>query len=479
VQQLGVGHKLLTRIALIGLKDASEMQRRRGYDDRIVKTRPLPEKSPLCGIIGGNFMGRGFFFSYARANRDEYLDRFFKNLCDEAALKEYWPSREIGFFDAKTLETGTMWEEGLANALRTCGVLVAICSPDYVNSPYCGKEFQIFHERQQSYIDRRRPSKPPRFIFPVIWGHPSGSLRDIIRRYQLSDDSLAGGKFPAAYMEWGLHYLMKLERHKEDYESFITRLAHQIVDAAREHDLEELTTLRPLDEVASAFHSDTETEDAAGSRAWFAFVAGRPTELVKLRTVDRYRLKGGGDWRPFHPDSVDTVGLLAYTSAARQNLFYRELPADNSLLDAIKAARKRREIVVIVVDPWTLNLSSYNKIMEEYDTNNYENCALLVPWNAPDQETEQQREALRDLVGRTFRFKKQQRKLIYYRDDISSERVLKSELLKVLVRWKARYIETAKKTAEIKNDSIEQEARSAGRAIDRQPVVAGPGGNRR
>jgi FxsC-like protein len=147
-------------------------------------------------------------------------------------------------------------------------------------------------------------------------------------------------------------------------------------------------------------------------------------------------------------------------------------------MDAIKAAKNRGEIVVIVVDPWTLKLSSYLEIMEAYDANNYENCALLVSWNAPDPETEHEKEALRELVGNTFRFKKHQRKLIYYRDDIGSARALKSELLKVLVRWKAKYIETAQKGAGIKNEKIEREAREAGRQIDRLSIVAGPGGSR-
>src|SRR5438034_8836373 len=118
-------------------------------------------------------MDRGFFFSYARANRDQYLDQFYKDLCEEAALKEFWPNHEVGFFDTKSIETGTMWDQELAKALSTCRVLVAICSPDYVNSTYCGKEFQVFHERHQTYQTRHKSAKQPRFIFPVVWGHPS------------------------------------------------------------------------------------------------------------------------------------------------------------------------------------------------------------------------------------------------------------------------------------------------------------------
>jgi hypothetical protein len=116
--------------------------------------------------------------------------------------------------------------------------------------------------------------------------------------------------------------------------------------------------------------------------------------------------------------------------------------------------------------------------MEDYDGNNFDNCALLVPWNAPDAETEQQREELRHLVESTFRHKKVLRKVIYYRDDIGSERTLKNELVKVLVRWKTKSIETALSPAKIKNDSVERAAREAGRPIDRQPIVSGPGGSR-
>ena len=423
-------------------------------------------------------MPRGFFFSYARINRDDHLNRFYDDLCKEAALKQYWPGGEIGFFDTKSLETGTMWEPELEKALGSSRVLVAICSPNYINSTYCGKEFQIFHERHQDFIKRYQPQKGPRFIFPVIWGHPSGSLHDTIKLYQLANDGLGGSKFPQAYMENGLHYLMKLDQHKDDYRIFVTHLAHQIVDAATEHALDELANVRPLDQVKNAFAAESAAEEPEASQAFFAFVAGKPTELVnKVKSVDRYRLKGGGDWRPFLP-KTDTMTYLASGSASNQNLFYREVPADGSLLDLIEAADKRKEIVVIVVDPWTLKLSSYQGLMKEYDKKNFKNCALLVSWSADGTETEQELQELRELVSETFEYKKSLRKMIPYRDDIRSITTLKGELIKILVNWKKKYIASIPNPVQLKNDEVEQDAQQAGRKLDRLAIVAGPGGGR-
>jgi FxsC-like protein len=420
-------------------------------------------------------MPRGFFFSYAQQDRDQYLDQFYADLCKEAGLKKYWP--EFGFFDKESIETGTMWKPELEKALSSCRVLVAICSPSYVNRPYCGKEFQVFHERHLEFVSRYQPQKGPRFIFPVIWGHPSDSLHEKIKLYQLSNDALGGSKFPAAYMENGLHYLMRLDQNKDDYRILVTHLAHQIVDAATERLLDELASVRPLDQVENAFAAESAADEPEASRAFFAFVAGKPTELInKVRSVDRYRLMGGGDWRPFLP-KADTMTSLASGLAVNQNLFYREVPADGTLMNLIEAADKRKEIVVIVVDPWTLKLSSYQDLMKEYDKRNFDNCALLVSWSADGSETEQERDELRRLVEETFEFKKDLKRRIPYRDDIRSITTLKGELIKVLANWKKKRIASAK-PVQIKNDEVAQDAQQAGRQLDRLAIVAGPGGGR-
>jgi FxsC-like protein len=424
-------------------------------------------------------MARGFFFSYARINRDDYLNQFYADLCKEAALKDYWPGGEFGFFDTESIETGTMWKPELEKALGSSRVLVAICSPQYINSPYCGKEFQVFHERHQDFVSRYKPQKGPRFIFPVIWGHPSGSLHETIKLYQLANDALGGSKFPDAYMENGLHNLMSLVRYKDDYTMFVTHLAHQIVDAAKEQDLDDLADVRPLDQVKNAFAAESAEEVPEGSRAFFVFVAGKPTELVnKVRSVDRYRLQGGGDWRPFFP-KTDTMTYLGSDSVRSQSLHYREKPADGTLMKLIEDANRTKEIVVIVVDPWTLRLSSYQDLMKEYDAKNFNNCALLVSWCGDGSETEEELEELRQLVGETFEYKKSLKRLIPYRDDIRSIAALKVELAKILANWKKKYIASIPNPVQINNDEVEKDAQHTGRKLDRLAIVAGPGGERR
>src|SRR5579872_4578138 len=193
-------------------------------------------------------MAYRFFFSYARENRDRDLDRFFKHLCTAVKLEEYVRRDELAFFDGESIQTGAPWKDTLAKGLRTSRVLVAVCSPDYINSDYCGKEFQVFLERVASYAAAKNLQDAPRLILPVIWGNPKGSLREVISQYQYTDDA-----YPRIYAEEGLRYLAQLSNRKDDYKRFVKRLAQKIVNGARDHPLPDLPVLRSLDQVKSAW----------------------------------------------------------------------------------------------------------------------------------------------------------------------------------------------------------------------------------
>jgi hypothetical protein len=74
------------------------------------------------------------FFSYARKNRSDDLNRFVADLREKILLRKYLPEDEVVFFDGEGIEAGALWKQELSEALRTSRVFLAICSPDYINS---------------------------------------------------------------------------------------------------------------------------------------------------------------------------------------------------------------------------------------------------------------------------------------------------------------------------------------------------------
>src|SRR5713226_7549689 len=172
-----------------------------------------------------------FFFSYARDDNDSHLEKFYADLCKEIRLAKGLAQEDVGFLDQSNIGLGDVWSEKLREALRTCKVLVSICSPTYFDREYCGKEFQVCLRRQAS------SGKSSTALFSVIWGMPTGSVHASMKKFQYTHRSL-----PSIYAQEGLRYMMKLDRHKDDYEQFLTRLARAIVNVGNKHPLPELGT---------------------------------------------------------------------------------------------------------------------------------------------------------------------------------------------------------------------------------------------
>jgi hypothetical protein len=66
-----------------------------------------------------------FFCSYARADRDSYLEQFFENLRDEVRSIVGGPAENVCFIDTHNIEPADRWEQDLEAGLRTSRLCIA------------------------------------------------------------------------------------------------------------------------------------------------------------------------------------------------------------------------------------------------------------------------------------------------------------------------------------------------------------------
>lgn len=339
-----------------------------------------------------------FFFSYARANLDDYLRQFYEDLSDKIREKVgLGKEAQVGFFDQQDIELGTEWDKKLAQELQECRVMVSAYSPAYFNSRYCGKEWECFRRRRA--LD---PALPP-VIKPIIWipqmdgENPPEAVSHI--QYYRGDPA-------AAHNAVGLKTMRKqYARFEEGYEAFIEQLAAEILRAYKSVNLPALNPFPELNEVVSAFHPPAPAPAPAAPAntqpgpatpavrrrgpkfARFVIIAGDPNEFpAGVRRRDFYLECGGVEWKPYYPD-VKPIMSVAQEVAGNMNIISEELPFSADLADEVSAAEDARSLVVLFVDSWTAELPSYRAGLAEIDKKNYLNCSIFVPWNKDDPET--------------------------------------------------------------------------------------------
>lgn len=164
-----------------------------------------------------------FYLSYAKDDDQDTVRRFFEDLSAEVRVHAGLPPKEnVGFYDVASIEIGVRWPVRLVDALTTCQTFVALCSPRYFRSEFCGREWTVFADRLARSPGQSRdgPLLPLRWL-PI-------ELPAVARKYQWV---LPG---PRALMDKaGVRQLMRLQRYRDDYLELLFSLASQIVQVAR------------------------------------------------------------------------------------------------------------------------------------------------------------------------------------------------------------------------------------------------------
>jgi hypothetical protein len=173
-----------------------------------------PESTPL------------FFLSYARSSDrdDSYVQRFFDDLSHEVEALSGTRGK-VGFLDTPPL-AGERSPAALLEALNTCQVFIALSSPRYFASSWCGLEWAAFERRLAPA--ERRTGQPASALIPLSWV-PS-PMPAVASRYQYVDRALGD-----AYDRHGLRDLIRrADRDDVGYQSFVHALARRIISVAGE-----------------------------------------------------------------------------------------------------------------------------------------------------------------------------------------------------------------------------------------------------
>lgn len=391
-----------------------------------------------------------FFLSYSRLDNTGagYIKKFYDDLTDAVCSKL---GRSVAsYFDVAENEPGDRWPDKIARALQTSKVFICLYSRGYFNSPYCGKEFQVFLDRVNQYI-RANPqeSTPPSLIIPVLWDSPDRlpkQLPKVINEIQYTHSD-----FGNIYSEEGLNLVMRQQQYSDAYQNFLIKLATRIVDESEAHPLDDMPNLPKLAEVKPLFPAtvaqtvaatgDTrESEDTGPNVIKFIFVAGPKSDLKNIRnSVESYGQQGGREWQPYYPQG-DAVEFLVQGVTCSERLFYDRIAVNDDLVEHISEAEKTNIIVVMIVDPWSVKI--YQQPLLAYDSRSFLNCGLIIPWNENDTETKRKKDQLQEGIKTTF-IRNYVFNSPYIRDSVSSAADLQRKLILIINEVRRRLIQQA------------------------------------
>ena len=390
-------------------------------------------------------MAYDFFLSYTRANNDAFLKKFFEDLSQGIRDIKGLPKKtEVGFFDQQDIELGEHWDDTIVQALQTAKVFLAVASPAYFKSEYCGKEWAIFRDRLRTAAG---VAPVPPLLKSVVWI----AIKDLIAGLPIAvtEVQLTFGDPEAVHNEKGFKHLLKnLQDNNKVYNDLIDKLSAEIVNAAKQYDaVPPLSNVPKLRDVVPAFTISARPGVAAvpvvaptgPKHVRLVYVAANPQNFGAARNPEPYMENGGADWKPFFPDDPRRVHRLVQNYVSNDELDFtsEELPFGANLLAQVEDAWAKRQIVVLIVDGWTLNWDAGTRaVLQQLDTRLDYHWCIFVPYNEHDGSVSD-RAAIDAAISQTFdRHVNLAPNPLFFRDNIRSADDLKKNLQDVLTKLK-------------------------------------------
>ena len=325
-----------------------------------------------------------FFLSYAHLERhgrradlpDKTVRDFFQDLSDEIArYAALPPGVTVGFADWE-IPTGHAWRRELGHVLATCGVFLALYSPDYFERTVCGQEWAAFHRREQTHHAHAHAEKPA--IVPVMWQKmDNGHMPPVARRIHYWLNS-AG----ELYRRRGMRELVMRRNRQEVAEAYrfaLKAFAEHIVTVADNDPLlpseEGVLQLDPSDD---AFAGDWSRDDPRPLR--FVIVAPVLGNLPPRASPQLYG-NSPEHWRPYWPadDTPIAKTAIALGQADGFHPFVEFLGSCPDLRDGEGPSAP----TILIVDPWAAQDPELSELLHSFDQVSYDKpwVRLVICWD--------------------------------------------------------------------------------------------------
>jgi FxsC-like protein len=346
-----------------------------------------------------------YFMSYARMDHDDYVKRFFTDLQKSVGRIAPATKDRLSFIDRENIELGEQWSPALANALNTSRVLVALYSINYFSRTVCGQEWQTFELKARERAEIFG-GQPPSLIVPVLF-LPEGLLKASFPRVaqELNFDHAELGE---DYVKLGILGLLRQGQFPR-YRKVVDALAERIVSLAATNPLVP-AEVNDMADVENAFedmgpHGEPEDEQVGPGYAKFVYVVApaRDFQVASFQRQTDYYGRNRLEWRPYQPDSAEALALVAQQVTSQGKFYYEVLPLDTpDLTQQLQRAQANSNIVIMVVDAWTLRLESYYEIVQAFGSDMRLDFVVVVPWNLKDTQTKDQQKTLKSVLGKVL-----------------------------------------------------------------------------
>ncbi|MFD5430980.1 TIR-like protein FxsC [Kitasatospora sp. NPDC127067] len=346
-----------------------------------------------------------FFFSYARRDfeaEDAFVNQFFNDLRDELGrlVGTGVRSEELAYRDTEQLRLGDDWAERLATMLGRSRTMIALYSPAYFTSLYCGKEWTAFRGRVRRHHEETGELIPA--LVPVLWEPvESGDLADEVNKIQWAQPDMG-----EAYARYGLRALLRTAQGGA-YEQVVRVVAERVRDAAARR-LGELPEF-DLGAVRGYFPPPAAPPAASAPGMVRLFIAaGRASESAAGRASES-AAEGGWygskpwHWAPYHPPVQPSLAARAQQviTGAGHTTTLEEV--DTALADKLDQAREDSQVSILLVDPWVAGAERYRSALRAYDEQNHPVTGVMVPTGSGDPADGPGRDALWAGVRDVFR----------------------------------------------------------------------------